>query len=121
MARTIIPKKTFDITQTATSGITILNSNITNLENASTRRAGNLIIATLIFTVSTAITNDQEPLFSGFPPAIGYTRFRCPSGTDGTKPDLVLSISTDGIIRNQWSTGGIGVGQWQCQFMYFTN
>ena len=96
----------------------IANSNITQLERAYIRKYGKVCVVDLTFTVGTAITDSTAVLFTGLPNGIGNQRFRIPHGYDASKADLVLALTTDGKIINQWSSGGIGTGQWQGQFTY---
>ena len=96
------------------------NSKISNVERLNITRKSYIVIVDLIFTVGTAITDNIEILFSGLPiPTSGGIRFRCPSGTNSSNT-LVLSITSNGEIMNQWSPGGIATGQYQCSFMYIS-
>lgn len=94
------------------------HSNITNVERFVIGRTGRMVVIEMTFTVGTTISDNQAILFSGLPKAKSFTRFRIPNGYDSTKPPLVLGITTDGSILNQWSYGGVQSGQWAGQFSY---
>ena len=98
------------------------HSSITNIERFAIWKCGRIVIVEMAFTVGTTISDAQAELFSGLPPSAGSNvRFRIPSGYDATKPDLVLAVTTDGKIINQWSQGGVSATQWAGQFCYLTN
>lgn len=97
------------------------HESITNIERFAINRYGRLVIVEMTFTVGTTISEYQAELFSGLPPSAERNmRFRIPSVTDATKPDLVLAVTTGGKIINQWSQGGVSATQWAGQFCYFT-
>ena len=72
----------------------------------------------ITFTVGTALTDVNAVLFTGLPNGIGTQRFRLPHGYDASKADLVLAVTPSGQIINQWSSGGVGTGQWSGEFIY---
>lgn len=104
--------------QTISPFYTSKHVNISAVERASLKKFGKVCLCDLTFTVSTAISGYTEVLFSGLPSSAGSTRFRCQHGYDAAKPDLVLAVTDNGTIVNQWSQGGITEGAYQCQFVY---
>ena len=100
------------------NAFSIANSNITNLERAYLRKYGKVCVCDITFTVGTAISDSNAVLFTGLPNGIGTQRFRLSHGYDASKADLALAVTTNGQIINQWTSGGIGTGQWQGEFTY---
>ena len=94
-------------------------NSITNVERNFWTKCGKIVSVDLTFTVGTAISDYTAELFNGLPESYGHnTRFRCPHGTDSSVVDLVLAVTTNGKIINQWSQGGVRTGQYQCSFVY---
>ena len=99
---------------------------ISDVERCFYVKVGYVVIADLAFTVSQTISDNTVILFTGFPNAtnrIGNIRFRIPNAYSPSVPDLVLGITHDGTITNQWSNagGGVPAGTWQGQFLYIAN
>lgn len=118
--------------QTLINAINTLNSkvdgnfatkheNITDVERGLWHKYGHVVVCDLVFTVGTVISGNTDVLFTGFPKATNSCRFRIPHGYDNSIAPLVLSIGTDGKIYNQYSAGGVRAGQYEGQFVYFTN
>ena len=95
-----------------------VHSSISNVERANYRISGNICTVEVTFTTSAAISDSTAVLFQGLPNARqGSPRFFAFNKLVVAEP-LVLCITQEGKILNQWSHNGIPAGQYQADFVY---
>lgn len=117
MATSTIPKSPDAFVN---GSFTKVHSSISNVERANYKKSGNICAAEVTFTTSAAISDVTAVLFQGLPNARqGAQRFAAFNKLSPSVP-LILAITTEGKIVNQWSAGGIPAGQYQADFVYIT-
>lgn len=100
--------------------LTKSSSNITNVENASWLKYGNVCILRLTFTVGTTITNSTETLFSNLPESYGFVRetiFKANASTGGVMARVEVNGTT---LKNAYTSGGIAAAQYEGEIVYIT-
>lgn len=100
--------------------LTKSSSNITNVENASWIKYGNVCILRLTFTVGTTITNSTETLFSNLPESFGYVRatiLKANSSSGGVMARVEVNGTT---LKNAYTSGGIAAAQYEGEIVYIT-
>ena len=106
---------------TVTSGtLTKVSTNISNVENASWVKYGNVCILRLTFTVGTTISNSTETLFSNLPEAYGFIRetiLKANASSGGVMARIEVNGTT---LRNAYTSGGIAAAQYEGEIVYIT-
>ena len=95
-----------------------VHSSISNVERALYELSGNICTVDLTFTTSATISDNTAVLFQGLPNARQRnTRIFAFNKYAAVRP-LILCITTDGKIINQYTGGGITEGEYQAYFVY---
>ena len=94
------------------------NSAISNVERSTVTKFGKVCFVDLTFTTSSDISDSTAELFKGLPHAWHSTQRVYGFNKLAVSKPIILCVTTDGKLLNQWTSGGIPAGQYQASFTY---
>lgn len=97
---------------------TKVHSSISNVERAIYKLSGNICTVDLTFTISADISDNTAVLFQGLPNAKQQNSRIFAFNKYKASTPLILAVTPDGKIVNQWSQGGVPAGEYQAYFVY---
>lgn len=103
-----------------TGNLTKASSSISTAEFAYYHKWGRVCVVRVNFTVSTAITNSREVLFTGLPTSAVATRTTLQKVNTSTFSIPARVEASGTSLLNAYTSGGISAGMYEGEIVYIT-